>query len=433
MAEPDTDFIELDARHGAAAMTEAALRDLRRLGFGALTESDRRLLALLARFDLHLQIGRTLDGQAWIAVAPWELRDGAAGDVFSGVGFAPADAVRSCLGEFAEFQSWLFRPGDVAARRSVEDSARLIDPWSVLGFSGTQRAQSQAPSYDDIPSPATFAGEIDCSEAACLNDSLAAWVPSQLCFGRYAGGWRNDSNGCAAGTTPEHARLAALLELIERDATGIWWYGGCRRPQVDCACLDRPDVSTAIAARRETGRQVTLLDLTHDLRVPVVAAILLDRGGRLLALGVGCKMTLGEAAASAYLEMCQMELSVALVKQRAEHMASEDDRRLLDWLRDVDVARFPHLTPAPDREPAPAREQTFDGIVAQLLSAGLQTYSVDLQRADIGIPAVRLFVPGLCHFKPRLGHARLVKVPKALGWRGADFSARDLNPTPLLI
>lgn len=432
--------MELDARHGAAAMTEASLRDLRRLGFGELTESDRRLFALLARFDLRLQIGRTLDGQAWIAAALWEPLDGAAGDVFSGAGFTPDDAVRSCLGECAEFQSWLFRPGDVAARRSVEDGLRTIDPWSVLGFSGAQRAQWQtlngiSADYDDIPSPATFAGEIDWSEARCLSDGLASWVPSQLCFGRYArhGAWRNDSNGCAAGATPEAARLAALLELVERDATGIWWYGRCRRPQLESARLDRPDLSAAIAAHRKAGRQVNLLDLTHDLQVPVAAAILLDRGGNLLALGVGCKTTLGEAAASAYLEMCQMELSVALVKQRAEGKVSEQDRRLLSWLRDVNVSRFPHLAPAVDREPAPAREQTFDGIVEQLLSAGLHTYCVDLQRAEIGVPACRLFVPGLCHFKPRLGHHRLLAVPKALGWRDKSFAAHDLNPTPLLI
>ncbi len=122
------------------AAEPSAVSDLRRLGFAdPVDASDRRLLALLSAFDLRLQVGRSLDGFAWIAAAVWEPGDGTDGDVFSGAGFRPADAIRSCLGEFAEFQSWLFRPGD-ATRRDA-DAERAIDPWSVLGFSDRQRRE----------------------------------------------------------------------------------------------------------------------------------------------------------------------------------------------------------------------------------------------------------------------------------------------------
>ena len=248
----------LEARHGVAieAADEAVISDLRRLGFAEpMDASDRRLLALLSAFGLRLELGRSLDGGAWIAAAVWEPGDGTDGDVFSGAGFQPADAIRSCLGEFAEFQSWLFRPGDVTRRDAK--APRTIDPWSVLGFSDRQRSDCDASAtYDDIPSIETFAGEIDWSEAISLNDGLPAWVPSQLCFGRYAqraraapSNWRNDSNGCAAGATAEAAKLAALLELIERDATGIWWYGRCLRPGLDPARLGQPALHAAIEAR----------------------------------------------------------------------------------------------------------------------------------------------------------------------------------------
>lgn len=419
----------LDARHG---LDEAAIRELSRVGFGdPLDPAESRLLSLLSVFALRLQLGRALDGCAWIAAAVWEPRDGpegtSGGDVFSGAGFRPADAIRSCLGEFAEFQSWLFRPGD-ATRRGV-DAARSIDPWSVLGFSEQQRMQD----YDDIPSSATFAGEIDWSAAVCLNDGLPAWIPSQLCHGRYAertpaprSMWRNDSNGCAAGATAEDARLAALLELIERDATGIWWYGRCRRPGIDPATLSRPALQAAIDARRQRGQSVHLLDLTHDLQVPVVAAILIQ-DEQLRGLGVGCKPSFEAAAASAYLELCQMELAITLATQRA----SVADVSLLNWLERVNVKDHPYLTPAGISEAMKAPEPTFDELVRRLLSGGLRTYAVDLQREDIGIPAVRLFVPGLCHYKPRLGFPRLTEVPKMLGWREQSF--RDLNATPLMM
>jgi ribosomal protein S12 methylthiotransferase accessory factor len=461
-------FSVLDTRHGVAAAAiaqeisvpaalEGPLQDLCRLGFvernsagrwswrGLNIDTDRRLFALISTFDLRLQVGAIGDGRAWVAAALWEPQDGARGDVFSGAGFRPEDAVRSCLGEFAEFQSWLFRPGDGVTRH---EPGRSIDAWSVLGFSAEQRQHWRAfndamAGCDDIPSPSAFAGEIDWSEAACLNDGQPSWLPAQLCFGRYAerarrgqNDWSSDSNGCAAGPTREAARLGALLELIERDATGIWWYGKCRRPQLDGADLDHADVRAAIAADRSNGRQLALLDLTHDLGIPVVAAILLDRDGTLRALGVACKATLDEAAASAYLELCQMELSVTLARERVERapnaMISDDDRRLLNWLGQVDMVRCPHLVPRDCGASGARREAlTFGGLVERLMSAGLRTYEVDLTRADIGIPAVRLFAPGLCHFKPRLGHRRLIEVPRALGWR--EQTASDLNPVPLMI
>jgi ribosomal protein S12 methylthiotransferase accessory factor len=436
----------------ASSASEAeALQDLACLGFvgrvddgprgarwrwsGDRPAADRDLLALLARFDLHLEVGTAEDEHVWIAAAVKEgTSSEPAGHAFAGTGFRPEDAVRSCLGEFAEFQSWLFRPGD-AARRAA--GARIVDPWSVLGFSDRQRAEPDAAAarYDDIPSGETFAGEIDWSEALCLNDGLLAWVPSQLCYGRYAqrartapSNWRNDSNGCAAGETPDTAKLAALLELIERDSTGIWWYGRCQRPGLNPARLDQPALYAAIEARMRGGQTVHLLDLTHDLQVPVVAAILFQ-DEQLLGLGFGCKLDLGSAAVSAYLELCQMELSIALARQRA----SAEDKPLLHWIKRITPSSHLHLAPIGSNETAPALEPTFEDVVQRLSSLGLRTYAVDLQRADIGIPAVRMFVPGLCHFKPRLGHQRLVEVPKKLGWKPDGFRAQDLNTTPLLI
>lgn len=421
----------LEAKHGRAAMgADATVRsDLRRLGFGdPMVAADSRLLALLPAFELKLQLGRALDGHAWIVAAVWEPPDGPEGDIFGGAGFEPVDAIRSCLGEFAEFQSWLFRPGD--ATRHGMAATRTVDAWSVLGFSDRQRAEGG----DDIPDGRTFAGAIDWSEATCLNDGLAWELPAQLCHGRYAqrtrsrSPWRSDSNGCAAGETPDGARLAALLELIERDAAGIWWYGRCRRPGIDPGGLDRPALLAAVEARRQGGQTVHLLDLTHDLQVPVVAAILL-REKQMLGLGFGCKPNLGAAAVAAYLELCQIELSIAVARERAHRQ----DEPLLRWLERMNAGEQPHLLPAGTSDAAQAAEPTFDDLLRRLSSIGLRTYAIDLTRADIGVPATRLFVPGLCHDKPRLGHQRLLTVPKALGWRERSFSAGDLNATPLLI
>jgi hypothetical protein len=75
---------------------------------------------------------------------------------------------------------------------------------------------------------------------------------------------------------------------VERDATGIWWYGGIRRPMVPRSLLEDDTLGQALAARERMGQSVRLLDLTHDLEIPVIAAIIADKKGNLLALGFGC-------------------------------------------------------------------------------------------------------------------------------------------------
>jgi ribosomal protein S12 methylthiotransferase accessory factor len=443
---------------------ERALRDLERAGFvqrdsielgwrwrGKHAASDRTLLALLKRFDLHLELGLAVDETIWIAAA---IQRGAAPeerDAFSGTGFGPDDAVRACLGEFAEFQSWLYRPGDGTRRceaRTLGEDA--VDPWSVLGFAIGQRDQRAAynaawSGYDSIPAPDLFRGEIDWAEIKSLSGQPARWLPAQICFGRYMAtgvdrAWRSDSNGCAAGPTQQRALVRALLELIERDATGIWWYGGMPRPSVEPASVDADTLGLALAVRNRLGHRVRLLDLGHDLEIPVVAAILEGDHGQLLGLGFGCAIDKEQAIRSAYREMCQMELSIAFAKRRMarEDVASRiEDRRVLEWLEHA--ATLSHLRPSDEmsagRSSAIASDDAESAalILERLRRAGLEAFSLPLQRPDIGVPAVRAFVPGLCHFKPRLGFRRLVEVPRALKWCDEDFSFEKLSALPLLI
>lgn len=422
------------------------------------TNTDRKLLGLLHDFDLSVEIARGPDGHTWIAAAPCSPEPNAPdanpheATVFSGVGFDPKDAARRCLGEAAEFLSWLGRPSDSGSlewepgRTDTE-----IDAFSILGFSRRQIENRQAfnrqwAGYDAIPSSDCFQGTLAWASAARLHDGAPFWVPAQLCFGRFARSWRNDSNGCAASSSREDALVRAICELIERDATGIWWYGQCRRPAIDVDALDvdAPDVrhlAVAMQDRKRWGQHAWLLDLTHDLGLPVAAAVAFSRSGALLGLGFGCHLEMSRAACAAYREMCQMEISLSAAAARCN---DEDDAhasevvRLVRWHSAITLDRCDHLTPKGTSEAAHTCSPiNADGRLSYLLdrlrTAGLTAYGVDLHRPDIGIPVVRVFIPGLCHFKPRLGQPRLVDVPRKLGWRGADFTAESLSRVPLLI
>ena len=58
---------------------------------------------------------------------------------------------------------------------------------------------------------------------------------------------------------------------------------------------------------------------------------------------------------------------------------------------------------------------------------------VPLTRTDIGVPTVRVVVPGLRHFWARFAAGRLYDVPVELGWRTHPIAESDLNPTPMFI
>jgi oxazoline/thiazoline synthase len=59
---------------------------------------------------------------------------------------------------------------------------------------------------------------------------------------------------------------------------------------------------------------------------------------------------------------------------------------------------------------------------------GLDFLVLDQTRPDIGVPVVRVIVPGLRHFYRRFGPGRLYDVPVKLGWRKGPLPESDLNP-----
>ena len=55
----------------------------------------------------------------------------------------------------------------------------------------------------------------------------------------------------------------------------------------------------------------------------------------------------------------------------------------------------------------------------------LEVLVLDQTRADVGIPVVKVIVPGMRHFWARFGPGRLYDVPAAMGWlesEGAVYS-----------
>jgi ribosomal protein S12 methylthiotransferase accessory factor len=247
-----------------------------------------------------------------------------------------------------------------------------------------------------------------------------------------------DSSGCAVGSDLQDAAIRGFLELVERDAASIWWYNMIRRPAPDAVFLDDPLIKQVFAWCRERGRIVHLIDITHDLRIPVVVAISANDAGREVGLGFGAGANAMAAVRSALGEMIQFETNLRLAERRAapgsfDKIFSGHD--LLTWSRRACLFDHPFLVPAQgvaERRSEVGGDLSLAACHEICTQNKLDFFALDVSRRDIGVPVARVIVPGLRGIWPRFAPGRLFDVPVKLGWVERPLSVAELNPTPIL-
>ena len=330
-----------------------------------------------------------------------------------------------------------FHQGDEAsvfAAASALD-ARCILPQALAVFSDRQRAQPEAHS----PPHAVAAPALPVHEPAwwapawSLTFKSRCYLPLAFCYANApAESQRHSvwtSNGCAAGNTLEEAILQGFLELVERDAAAIWWYGEIRRPAVDLGGLGAQSLAR-IARSLGAPWRYWALDLTHDFGIPVVAAIGRHRATGDWAIGFGCSPNPVLACERALTEMSQL---IAAGKKFSVPPHSGDPEGAPRFLMPAEEGGA-----APTRPPAATAAgadiaKEIERCVRIAASLGMETVVLDHTRPDIPLRTVKVVVPGLCHIWPELGNPRLYRVPVAMGWRDTPLQESDLNPQALYV
>jgi ribosomal protein S12 methylthiotransferase accessory factor len=64
---------------------------------------------------------------------------------------------------------------------------------------------------------------------------------------------------------------------------------------------------------------------------------------------------------------------------------------------------------------------------------GMQMLVLDQTRPDIGVPVVKVVVPGLRHFWTRFAPGRLYDVPVKMGWLERPLKEEELNPIAMFL
>jgi bacteriocin biosynthesis cyclodehydratase domain-containing protein len=360
----------------------------------------------------------------------------------AGKGMSRMQARTSALCEALERYSGVFRGDERRIRTSREAlGPEAIHPngcanFSVSQFDAREAWNAASSPFNWVPVRFNDGCDIDWSPVWSLTEASVRYVPTAYCYYGYrtkAGEefCRADSNGCAAGNTIEEAILQGFLELVERDAVAIWWYNELPRPAIELATFSQPFFEDTLAQYRSVGRSLQVLDLTTDLEIPVVAAVseFLDPAKNGLLLGFGAHFDAEAAIARALTELNQWKTGFDL--GMAASPFSHGTGTPGAFLRDG---------PAPSVHRESFEPATFDDIrdgveacVARAARCGLNTLVLDQTREDVGLPVVRVIVPGLRHFWPRFGPGRLYAVPVALGWVQAPKSEHQLNNFQLLI
>jgi len=355
-----------------------------------------------------------------------------------GKGWSAAEARASAVAEAVERYSGVFRDGCptlVTRRAALGDEA--ITVVDHLQFSEAQLAAAQrgegtgadrmtlAQCRDDLP--------IHWTPLHSLVNGGTRYLPTACCYyGAPAdvgvGPWRADSNGTAAAHTRDEAILQALLELVERDAVAIWWYNRLARPHINLATFPAAIVTPPLSALASLGRTVRVFDLTHDLGIPVCAAVTAygpDSTNPVLGFGahpdvdlaVGRALT--EAAQGVALGICGAASLPALAAAGhpslalgAPEVCTRDDFGA-KWTR----------TPS----------EALGDVVEAISRLGLDVLVLDQTRPEIGLPVARVVVPGLRHIWPRFAPGRLYSVPVTMGWSPKPLAEDQLNPVPLLV
>ncbi|MGB3243807.1 MAG: YcaO-like family protein [Sulfitobacter sp.] len=324
------------------------------------------------------------------------------GRAAAGRGVDTAQCKASAFGEAFELASacaWGDEALISATEREIGPNA--LSPEALNGFSSRQIANRAAwnaspfAKLDWCPPPLDAPQPIDWMSASLLSGKTC-FVPADFVLvGRKNPGDASavsiaTTSGCASGETADAARLRALLELIERDAVGQWWYRQIPRPQVPFQCLNLPDEISAYLAQRE--RQTVILNLTSELCVPVFAALSYEPDGTALAVGFGCDPSLFRAGCSAVTELFQTEIGLS----QRQH---QDDPLLEIWLRDATRDNLPisHAPAITTDSPTSGLEDLVESLTKQ----GKVCAFVDLSRPEFGTHVFRAIVPGMWSDKPR--------------------------------
>ncbi len=214
------------------------------------------------------------------------------------------------------------------------------------------------------------------------------------------------TNGLASGRDRSAAAVAAICEVIERDALSVWHQLSLparSATRIDLSTIDDPACLWAAERFAKAGLELAVWDVTSDLAVPTFLALIYEASGQRrshVGLGSGSHPDRSVALLRALTEAAQTRLTYIsgsrddLEAQEFTDFGQAQKRQLADDLLRAGPPRRA-VADGPSFSSGTA-QANLDWLVARLTASGLtEIVAVDLAKEAIGIPVVRVVVPGL--------------------------------------
>ncbi|MYD72332.1 MAG: TOMM precursor leader peptide-binding protein [Acidobacteria bacterium] len=374
----------------------------------------------------------------------------------AGKGSTRAQSEVSALSEAVERYSGAFHGDEIRFRKPFAELAsgdEAIHPNDAQLFSDDQLDNAKSINarghpYNIVPARLDPDAQIDWTPVWSLTQGRHRYLPTSMLYSmapeqRGPSDLIADSNGCAAGNTVEEAILQGFYELVERDAFGIWWYNRLRVPAVDLASFDDEYLASAADYYVRFERDLWMLDVTSDIGIPTFVALSRTPNAKTedIIYGAGAHADPRTAALRAVCELNQC-LSWLPRPGNRDGRPMIDDPMALWWWRTARLADCSWLAPAADvplgeASQFPVIESTdmrddVEHCRALVEARGMEFLVLDQTRPDIGMPVVRVVVPGMRHFWARFAPGRLYDVPVSLGFRERPLDEADLNSAPVI-
>jgi ribosomal protein S12 methylthiotransferase accessory factor len=341
--------------------------------------------------------------------------------VTHGKGWRREQARFGALAEALEaYASWCWRPDRLVRATHAALGHLAIDPTRLAAYRPEVEALVPYPPYRDDQAIAWLVGR-------SLLDGSARMVPAQAVHPRLPDGWQEPAlwepcgSGTASGRDHDAAELAALLEVLERDAFFMAWY--CRVPSVALDLRSHPRAAVRALVRQQAAAGVELraVELPSTSPARVVAAVALRSDAAedepAVCMGLGAALTRAEAGERAVLAALQLhaELARGLASPRVrrlrqalvdgEQPVSNAGRHGLWFSHRVGLAAIGRLLdteslqPAPwgPSEPVPVRV-ALRTLVEHLRADAVEAVAVEItppSLAELGWSVVRVIAPDL--------------------------------------
>ncbi|MDS9469917.1 YcaO-like family protein [Paracoccus sp. MBLB3053] len=250
------------------------------------------------------------------------------------------------------------------------------------------------------------------AEGRDLISGTARWLPYETVRANLtlpqppgSGCFDCSSNGLASGNSMIEAICHAICEVIERDATAMW---KASTPDLRAATGIDPESVTDAACRAvlarlgETDFDVTVWDITSDIGVPSFYTLLSDRRDPLqhVGIGVGTHPSRAIALLRSLTEAVQVRTTYI---SGARDDLSPVEYSVAERSRKAEIASIWREAHLPSREFAAIPEFLSDNfgddlewLLTRLRRVGItEVVAVDLTKASLGIPVVKVVIPGL--------------------------------------